>query len=364
MVNQESSPTGSFPEVREGAEAAAEYVNQELGGVGGRPIRIANCATSGAPEASQACANQVLEKKPVAVVGGVDFGSAQSLSVFERAAIPYVGGSPTMLTELTSTTSFMLTGGAAAEVLGEVSYVTDTLHAKKMAVLYVDLPGLLSDATTVVEDILRKKGVTDLKVLSERADAADFTPSLTAATAKGPDVVLVVFPAQACARIMQAATALGVKAKMFYLGTCADQSVFDAAGQGAEGSYFAGSYLPYSDTAQKDVATYRAKLRAYRPGRQPSLLSQTGFSVVMDLYQLMNEAGGPPTPASLTDRLRATNDHANFMAHAYTCNGQQVFLLASICNASVRVLQLRAGKLTDVVGDWVNGAPLAKLATG
>lgn len=52
------------------------------------------------------------------------------------------------------------------------------------------------------------------------------------------------------------------------------------------------------------------------------------------------------------------------MSHPYTCDGQQVPLLTSVCNANVRILQQRGGNLGDVVGGWVNGADLIRLFTG
>ena len=76
MINQEDAPVGSFPEVRRSAEAAVRYVNEELGGVDGRPLRLETCTTRGTPESSQACADQLVGKQPVAVLGGVDLGAA------------------------------------------------------------------------------------------------------------------------------------------------------------------------------------------------------------------------------------------------------------------------------------------------
>ena len=135
MINQEGSPEGSFPEVREDAEAAVEYVNQQLNGVDGRPLKLEPCITTGSPESSQACANRLRDKDPVAVIGGVDLGTSASLPVFEQAGIPYVSGSPTLGDELTSSTGFLFTGGAASDLLGEAKYITETLHATRVGVL-------------------------------------------------------------------------------------------------------------------------------------------------------------------------------------------------------------------------------------
>jgi branched-chain amino acid transport system substrate-binding protein len=153
---------------------------------------------------------------------------------------------------------------------------------------------------------------------------------------------------------MAAARALGVKAKLFYPSACASQAVVDAAGAAAENSYFASGYLPFDDPSP-DVATWKAKAGVTKP----SVLSQAGFSVVMDLYDLLKH--GADTPAAVTAELAATADHPGFMAHSYTCNRKQVSLLSAVCNSSVRLLQYKNGTFHDVTGDWVNGAQLVKL---
>ena len=353
LINQEDAPVGSFPEVRRSAEAAARYVNEELGGVDGRPLQLEACTTRGTPESSQACANQLAGKQPVAVLGGIDLGAAASLPVLQRAGIPYLGGSPTLAEELNSPASYMLAGGTVADLLGQAEYALNTLKAKRVAAVYVDLPGLLTTVVQASDVVLRAKGATSVKTVAEKADAADFTTALTSANNSNPDVIFVVFPAQSCARIMQARQALAIKAKMFYPGACAAQSVVDAAGSGADGAFFGSGYLPFGDPSP-DVAAWRDRAKG------TSVLSQAGFSVVMNLYQLLGEAD-EVTPAALTDRLKSTKGHANFMGHDYTCDRKQLPLLSSVCNPFVRILQYRDGRFDDVVGQWVSGADLIKL---
>jgi len=354
MINQENAPIGSFPEARQAAEAAVAHVNDDLGGVGGRPVRLEVCRTTGTPESSAACANKLLERMPLAVLGGVDLGAAASLAVFEKAGIPYVGGMPALGEELTSSAAWMLAGGTVADLLGHATYALDTLKVKKVGALYVDLPGVLTTVVGAADVVLRAKGVTDVKLVAASADAADFAPSLKAATAGDPDVVLVVFPAQSCARIMSAARALAVKARMFYPSACASQAVVDAAGPAAENAYFASGYLPFDDPSP-EVATWRSEAKVTKP----SALSQAGFSVTMNLYSLLKEGAG--SPAAVTSTLRSTVGRSGYMAHPYTCDRRQVSLLPAVCNAHVRLLQYKGGRFTDVTGGWLDGGPLVKL---
>jgi len=85
----------------------------------------------------------------------------------------------------------------------------------------------------------------------------------------------------------------------------------------------------------------------------------------MNLHRQMSAIDGDVTPASLTEKLKRARDEPSFMAHPYTCDGQQVTILPAICNTSVRLLQYKGGgRFDDLVGNWVSGASLVKLLTG
>ena len=353
LVNQEDAPVGSFPDLRRGAEAAVRHVNADLGGVGGRPVRIEACATRGTAESSQACATKLVGRNPVAVIGGVDLGSAGSLPVLEKAGVPYVGSLPQLGEELTSKGAYMLAGGTVADLLGQADYALDVLAAKRIGALYVDLPGVLTTVVRAAEVVLKARGATDVKLVPARADEADFTPALKAATAGNPDVVFVVFPAQACARIMQAGQALSVTAKLFFPSACAEQAVVEAAGDAADGAYFGSAYLPFGDQSP-EVQEWQSRTNA------DGVLSQAGFSAVMNVHRLLTEVA-EPTPVAVSAALAAARDHPGYMTHAYTCDGKQVPLMRAVCNPHVRILQYRDGRFADVVGDWVDGADLVKL---
>ncbi len=90
FVTQEDSPTGSFPETRRAAQAAVAYVNEDLGGVEGRPLQLRTCRTDGSSEASQACARQLMAARPLAIIGGVDLGAGAALPAYQKAKVPYV----------------------------------------------------------------------------------------------------------------------------------------------------------------------------------------------------------------------------------------------------------------------------------
>ncbi len=351
LINMEDAPQGSFPELRRDAEAAVRYVNQTRS----RPLQLETCITQGAPEASAACANQLVAKRPVAVLGGVDLGTEGSIPVFEQAGVPYVGLTPGLGDELTSTSSFMLAGGITADLLAEIEYITGTLKATRVAVVHQELPGLQDTAVLVAQAILRQRGVTDLKTVPVKAGVTDLAPAVKAATVNNPDVLMAVFAADGCRRVLDAARAARLKARVFLPSSCLDAGVLPAA----EGAVLASTLVPYPFTADPDVAVYLAHRAGDTP---PSALGQAGFALVMDLHQALS---APGKPVGLAERLRASRDTPSFMGHPYTCNGQVITIIPSVCSASVRLVQVVNGQLTNLAGgEWVTGAPLVKLLTG
>lgn len=352
----EGAPAGSFPEAAAGAEAAVAHVNSDLGGVGGRPLRLATCTTNGTAESSQSCAQKLLAQKPVAIVGGVDLGANASVPVITGAGIPYVTGSPTLGAELTTPGVYAFTGGTAADLLGIGEYLINTRHVRRVNVLHEDLPGLLNTAISAAGAIFSSKGVA-VKLVAEKADAADFAPSVTAAAAGRPDAIIVVFPAQACARIMQSAQALGVKADLYYPGACATPGVVAGGSPALSRSFFASGYLPVGPSGgDADAAVFRKRV----PADQRSPLSEASFSAVLNLAGLL--ASGATEPAALKAKLAATKGAPNALGHPYTCDGKQLPLATTVCNSNVRLLQYRNGAFVDVLGTWVSGAALAGLA--
>ncbi|MCZ7526517.1 MAG: ABC transporter substrate-binding protein [Acidimicrobiia bacterium] len=197
-VNQEDTPAGSFPEIREAAEAAVEYVNNELGGVGGRPLALEICTTLGTPESAASCANELVEKGVLLVAPGIDFGTEASLPVLEEAGIPYIGGVPLLTPEYLSPVSFQFIAGSASAFPAQAVYLADEVGATKVNILYTDNPAGLAAADTFGKQVLAKKGITDVNLIPEKADAADFTPSVSAAAEGDPDAIMVLFAASGC----------------------------------------------------------------------------------------------------------------------------------------------------------------------
>jgi branched-chain amino acid transport system substrate-binding protein len=365
LINQEGVSCCSTPGLREGTEAAVKYINAELNGVGGRPIKLQTCITNSSPESSASCANQMVEHKVVAVRGGVDFGTAASLPILHAAGIPYVGGSPLLSAEFTSQGVFALDPGGLGNA-GSAVYIADKLKAKRVAILHTDGPGRQL-AENFVKQPLLNRGIAaaNIKMTAEKVDAADVSAAVAAASQGNPDAIVVVFPPPSCARVMQAAAALGVKTPMFYIGLCADPEVLKAAGAAADGVYFFTPFLNVEANADDaDVRLYLDKIRTYGPPAVDSASFDlaVGFANTMTVYKRLTTLDPASiTPATVTAAFRAAVGAPGFMTHAYTCDGKQAIpAFVSLCNTYVRIYQFTGGHYRDMLGDWVSAGAALK----
>ena len=145
MINQENTPAGSFPELSKAVQAGVAWVNDQLGGVDGRPLKVDVCNTKFSTEGSTACAQQFVEAKVPAVLGGIDvFGNG--VDTLRQNDIPYVGGIPVSDQSVKSPNSFQWSGGTWGATVAFAHYAATTLKAKKVAIIYGEFGSITESA--------------------------------------------------------------------------------------------------------------------------------------------------------------------------------------------------------------------------
>ena len=182
-----------------------------------------------------------------------------------------------------------------------------------------------------------------------------FSSAVARVNAGNPDVIIVLFAADDCPRILEAAQQTGVQAKLAFAATCLDQKrVFNVAGKAAQGTYYESSLLPYNDTKNKDVRTFRKQLRKFAK-TDASFLALTGFSWVMTLRDWVTQVGASSiTSASYLDFIKSAVNLKVFAGPIYNA-GTGPSLAPHVFNTSDRIVRLKGKKLVDVGAGWVNG---------
>lgn len=354
MINQENTPLGSFPELRLGVEAAVEFINQELGGIGGRPLELVTCITTFSVEQSQACAQQMVQRDVVAVVGGIDITSNGSMPILEQNQIPYIGGIPVNFDEMRSPISFQFSGGAPGAMVAFADYAARVQGAKRVAIAYGEYQSIEAAAIDYGSKTLQRLGVSDVIEVPFPITTTDFLPVLTKANEGNPDAIFLGAADSACAPAMKTAQDLGITAKLYLVGACAAPGIVDQIGEDAVNGRIFNVEGPVSG-GDREAQLYFAVLGRYAdPSLEGASAATVSFRGAMNLYALLDDLGPDDVSrAALLDLVRAARDRPSFDGHDYTCDGKQVPDLPALC-APQQILVVRNGASLDPITDWID----------
>ena len=281
-----------------------------------------------------------------------------SLPPIEQAKIPYLPAQPTTAKTYTSPVAFDFNGGAATAYPAEAQFIAKTLKAKKVSIIYADLPTGLEVATDLAKKTLEKAGVST-KLIPAPYTGGDLSAQVALAKGDNPDVIWTIQTATSCTSVMQAAGTLGVTVPTIYDGACLSDKVVQGGGAGAKNAYFDVNFPIWEDTSNPDVKVYRAALSAKSASPVYSLNSELGFSQIMNVAAAMKAAGSDvPTAQSLTDFLNKGTTVKAFLSHDYTCDKKQVPERPALCNPYEKIAQWDGTKWKTVTNDWINGVSL------
>lgn len=356
MINQENTPLGSFPELRLGAEAAVTFINEELGGVGGRPIEFLPCVTTFSVEKSRSCAQELVAKDVVAVTGGIDVTSNGSIPVLEQNGMPYVGGIPINFDEMRSPVSFQFSGGIPGAFTAFAYDAATRLKAKKVAVAYGDYASIKAGGVDYGVGTLRRLGVPEVIDVPFPITTTDFLPVLTKANEGNPDAILLGAGDTACAPAMKTAKELQIKATIYLVGACLAPTIADQVGEDAvAGRIFNIEGPDPNNPDTSESALYTDVVARYGDPQLPAGSAATvSFRGVMNLYAVL--AGLGPDHVSkeaILEAFRNGREHPSFTGHPYTCDGKQIPDLPALC-APQQVLVTRTNGTVEAVTDWID----------
>jgi branched-chain amino acid transport system substrate-binding protein len=362
LINQENTPIGSFPEVRAAAEAAAAWVNAELGGVDGHPVEIHTCITPFDVEQSQSCALELVDKGVVALVGAVDILSNGAYPVIEQNGLAVIGGIPTNMVEQKSSNAFFFSGATAGTVAGFMAHAAENGRTKVALAYGEDVESFKVGAVDYGAVVGESLGL-EVELIPFSLFATDYLPVLTKAQEVGADAVIVLAADAACVPVAQTFVDLGIEGQLYMSGGCAAEEIFDAAGEAMVGVLF-NSEGPL-EPGDVEGEIFYAVLDEY--ATEPALGAGTvGFRGFMNLYSLLLDAGPENADsATLMELARAAVDRPSFWGHSYTCDGNQVPGLPALCAPQQVLFTLPAvGEDLEGVTDWIPTDELLVAALG
>lgn len=255
MINFTSEGVDANPQIVEGAQAAAQAINNE-GGIQDRPIEIIPCDNHNDPNLAAECGRQAVEEGAVASVGDLTQQSTEYLPIYEQNQIAALGNSPANVASFTSPASFPITGGAVSNFAGLGRYVADA-GATKVAVVRPDI-GPAAIALTLVEAGAAPVGATVVNDIAVPADAPDMASYAAAALDGGADGIVLALGSQQAINFIQAVRQTDPEVTIGFVASSLDE-VIDALGPGAEGLLLAEFLIP-PDVETAGTAEYRQEM--------------------------------------------------------------------------------------------------------
>ncbi|MCP2175524.1 ABC transporter substrate-binding protein [Williamsia maris] len=326
----------SLAMVREGGEAAANYLNNNGGGIGGHKIDLAVCKEQEEPASATKCANEMVEKKVSVVVSPASSQGAVMVPIITRAGIPYVSQAPVSQVEMVSPNSFMLSGGVISVLSGQ-AVTAAKAGLKKVTVLVGDAGDAPASIRALGTPIFKGAGV-DLDVVSIPTSAADPTPQITAGLSGNPGAVSILGDQRQCISVLKALQTVAPQVKKYLISACLDKPVVAAVGaQTIAGAKAFTTVNTGSD--DPSVTLYRSIMARYAPDTDPAGIAYLGYQTVMALGEVGKSLQNPVTAQSFITAFSGAKNVSLPAAPgiAFTCDSSAVPQLRALCSKAILV---------------------------
>jgi branched-chain amino acid transport system substrate-binding protein len=349
MINDETGAV-TFPEARQGAIAAVDYVNNYLDGINGHPIVIDECTGDGTPATAARCANQLVAAHPLAILGAADVGAPASIPIYQHANLAYLGGIPFTPVPETATNSIQFWSVSVGDNAAAAVYAGKTLGLKSVALIYFSNPqgeSLLPQITPV----FKAAGITTIKDIPLSPTSPDPSPQAALVESSGAQLAYVDVP-NGCGNVLKALKTVGFSGKIMGIDPCGAPPVIAAAAGGANGMYIASPFMLQSGSSQQAQLFQAAMKKWAAPGTLIDSISTAGFATVINVQQVLSTISGTPATASILSAFKS-GTHQNFLSHPYSCDGQALKSAPAICNDYYLMNQIQNGTITQPDSTWV-----------
>jgi substrate-binding family protein len=307
MPNLEGDAGGTFPDVREGAEAAVKLINDQLGGIGadyakgtpGRPIELKVCSHGLTQEAAQKCANEIVADKPNLIQIGIDFFTPLFYPLFQ--GIPTLQTLPIFVADFDQPGVYSAIGGCPTAFISAAEFMAVTKKFDKLAIPYANnAPGnqCWTDTQERFYQYYKDKGVWDFKGFpDEPGDPSDNAALIQNVAdflkdAKNPGIFFGVQSSD-CVEFLKGLKAAGVNADVVVSTACVDDTVLglpESKGMNVElQGYNVADPSSLSDFAKWELDVRDKAIADYGPKAAVSNFMKDSFSVVTWGWQIANQ---------------------------------------------------------------------------
>lgn len=345
LINNEGGQAISAPENRETAEAAAQYANEHLNGLGGHKIELVICKQAEEPTSARDCANRMVEQKVSAVVVTTTGLGDVMVPIIAGAKIPYVATAGQSTQELTNPNAFMWSGGFPSALESMAAYAKDK-GFKNVSAFTIDVPAAVNGLKVMGNAYFQAAGIK-LNIVAIPPGTPDATPQVSAGIKDNPEAVMVVGETTSCTSTLKALGTIGYKGDKMGIQACATPNVVSAVGDSINGTKI---FTAAQTTGDDDEARlYHAVVDKYRPGTDTTGYAYVGYQGVLGLVRAATGLGEDTSPAAVATAIKSAKDVVLPAGGGltFTCDGTANPMLKSVCSKGSILAVIEDGKLAD-----------------
>jgi len=327
----------SLPEIRQAFESGVKYVNEELGGINGRPLKAETCNLDVTPESSVNCANQFVEKNVVVAVQGVDVAADAALPIWQQAGlvdIAFAGFTPGLNS---SRGKAFVTLFDSRDILAQNLLMQQQLGAKNVAIVQEDLASTKAYYDTVEKPTADKLGLgLQPFYYSATTDWATLAATILSTNPDGID-----FPAaqdSVCLAAIPALRGAGFT-KTIHASSCAEYvdklPVEQVDGIVNHNEFYYPTMTNIPAKPQHDIDIFMKYMKRDVPGLKSLVYGELGFHIAVQAADMLRQVKGDITPQTVAATMPTTKGPMFFRETGYDCSKNYWPPDSAACSAEV-----------------------------
>lgn len=363
FINEQGASSGaSYPQETVAAKGAVDYINNKLGGVNGRPIKLTTCFTDATPASTTTCANKAVTAKPVIISAGTLSDDNDIIAVTGKTDIPYVSNSGFTAETLTAKGKAFIISNYADAFDGATALMMKEHGVKKTAIIYVNVPAVVNGLIPLTKAMLDKQGVK-YELFPVPYPSADLSPTISTVASKGVDAIEFNVDPITCGAALNAIKSFGFDKPLYASSACRNEANSKIVSTLSQTVYGQLGAVPGDSQDDPDAAVLREVFSNVGLGdKLDDQWAVDGFTDIFNIYGALKKAAesGEVTSASVITALQSGGIHQYLMGPdaTYTCDGSALPDLPALCGLTALMGEWKGGKIENV--KTINGADALK----
>lgn len=337
----------SYPSWLQSANAAVDYINNQLGGVHGRPLKLVPCDLQNSVQAAQACGQQFASNPsiPFGILTSDFFSDQGLIAAMQAANKPILGAVSITPSDATSKDVYWVYS-SNSDIFGAYASVLKASGRQGVKhVTFINSQGDQSSAggLALIKSQLAGTGI-DITAESVPASEPDFIAPLTAGKVSSDSALVdLALSTTGCLNVAKDLNQLGVHPKLVITSLlCISPEVLKSNAQLFKNWYFVNVLeQPFSNspTNPPDVTQFINTWNKYvKPGPVSSIPPEApyGYGVVMTAYNILNSVSDPSTltASAISNAIVSYKGHVTLSTANLACPSPTAAEPA-LCNHSV-----------------------------